>query len=209
MGYNPEMEPLDNDRKVSWSDYRAWDDDNRWEIIGGRPYAMTAPKVSHQFVCGEIFARLHAHFKGRPCRPFISPIDVRLSEYDAVQPDLLVVCDESQITSTHIEGPPTLVIEVLSPSTQRHDRVRKLRLYAAAGVKEYWIVQPYPALAEVLSLEGECYRIAGTYTESETLKSPVFPDLELPLEEIFPSPDGAPIEEVRETPPPYAAAILE
>ncbi|MCA9776779.1 MAG: Uma2 family endonuclease [Candidatus Eremiobacteraeota bacterium] len=202
MGYNPLVEPLKN--RVTWSDYRSWDDENRWEIIDGQPYAMTVPRVSHQAVCGELFALLHAHFKGRSCRPFISPIDVRLTEYDAVQPDLLVVCDESQITPTHIEGPPTLVVEVLSPSTQRHDRVRKLRLYAAAGVGEYWLIQPYPALAEVLSLENGSYLISGTYTEKDTLTSPSFPELALPLQEIFPLSDGETIDEVRETPPPYA-----
>ena len=199
MGYNPFVE-----NRVTWSDYRSWDDENRWEIIDGQPYAMTAPRVSHQEVCGELFALLHAHFKGRSCRPFISPIDVRITEYDAVQPDLLVVCDESQITPTHIEGPPTLVVEVLSPSTQRHDRVRKLRLYAAAGVGEYWLIQPYPALAEVLSLENGSYLISGAYTEKDTLTSPSFPELALSLQEIFPPSDGETIDEVRETPPPYA-----
>ena len=199
MGYNPFVE-----NRVTWSDYRSWDDENRWEIIDGQPYAMTSPRVSHQEVCGELFALLHAHFKGRSCRPFISPIDVRITEYDAVQPDLLVVCDESQITPTHIEGPPTLVVEVLSPSTQRHDRVRKLRLYAAAGVGEYWLIQPYPALAEVLSLENGSYLISGAYTEKDTLTSPSFPELALSLQEIFPPSDGETIDEVRETPPPYA-----
>jgi Uma2 family endonuclease len=153
-------------------------------------------------VCGELHALLHAHFKGRPCRPFLSPIDVRFSEHDVVQPDLIVVCEESRITATHIEGPPTLVIEILSPSTQRHDKVRKLRLYAAAGVKEYWLFQPYPALAEVLSLQGTGYRVAGTYTEADELVSPCFPDLTINLRDIFPEPDEG-IEEIRETPPPY------
>lgn len=83
--------------KVSWSDYRAWDDDNRWEVIDGHPYAMTGPRVSHQRVCGEIFGELRSHFKDRPCEPFLSPIDVKLSEHDIVQPDLIVVCDQSKI----------------------------------------------------------------------------------------------------------------
>lgn len=190
--------------RVSWSNYRSWTDDERWEIIDGQPYAMTAPRVSHQMVCGELYALLHAHFKGRSCRLFLSPIDVKLSEYDVVQPDLIVVCDRSRITETHIEGAPTLAVEILSPSTQRHDRVRKLRLYAKAGVQEYWLLQPYPALAEVLSLEKSGYRIAGSYTEADTLTSPAFPELALDLKEVFPPVPEDDIEEVRETPPPYA-----
>jgi Uma2 family endonuclease len=192
-------------KPASWTAYRTWDDDTRWEIIDGHPYAMTAPRVSHQVVCGELYALLHAHFKGKPCRPFLSPIDVRISEYDVVQPDLIVVCDRSRITLTHIEGPPTLVVEILSPSTQRHDRVRKLRLYAAAGVKEYWIIQPYPALAEILSLEGDSYRIAGSFTEMDTLMSPAFPALSFALQDVFPPPGEDAIEEVREGTPPYTA----
>ncbi len=192
--------------KVSWSDYRAWDDDNRWEVIDGHPYAMTGPRVSHQRVCGEIYGELRSHFKDRPCEPFLSPIDVKLSEHDIVQPDLIVVCHQSKIKETHIDGPPTLVVEVLSPSTQRHDRVRKLRLYAAAGVQEYWLFQPYPALAEVLYLENGEYRIAGTYTETELLRSPSFPELTLQLSEIFPPPsEEETIQEVRETPYPAGA----
>lgn len=203
IGYTQAMESLQGGRKVSWTEYRSWDDESRWEIIDGRPYAMTAPRVAHQAVLTELLALLHAHFKGRPCRVFVSPIDVRLSEYDAVQPDLIVVCDRAQITPTHNEGAPTLAVEILSPSTERHDRVRKLRLYATAGVKECWLLRPYPALAEVLSLDGDSYRIAGTYTESDILRSPAFPDLSLRLDDVFPPPDGELIEEVRETTPPY------
>lgn len=192
-------------RKATWTDYQGWDDDTRWEIIDGHPYAMTAPRVSHQMVCGELHALLHAHFKGRRCKLFLSPIDVRLSEHDVVQPDLIVVCDRSQITDTHIEGPPSLVVEILSPSTERHDRVRKLRLYARAGVKEYWLLQPNPALAEVLSLEGGSFRIAGVYTETDILTSPLFPELFLSLSEVFGPTGEEAVDEVREATPPYAA----
>ena len=98
---------------------------------------------------------------------FVAPTDVKLSEEDIVQPDLIVVCDANRIKPTHIEGPPTLVIEVLSPSTQAYDRVRKLRLFAASGVQEVWLVTPHPSLVEVLTLDGASYRIAGGYTRDE------------------------------------------
>jgi Uma2 family endonuclease len=200
------MDAPQSSPKVSWTDYQSWDDDTRWEIIDGRAYAMSAPRVSHQMVLGELYALLHAHFRGRRCRVFLSPIDVRLSEHDVVQPDLIVVCDRTQITDTHIEGPPELVVEILSPSTQRHDRVRKLYLYARFGVKEYWIFQPHPALAEVLLLDGASYRIAGAYTDSDRLVSLLFPELTLSLDEVF-LPNGEdPVEEIREGSPPYARA---
>ena len=200
------MDAPQSSPRASWTDYRTWDDDTRWEIIDGHPYAMTAPRVSHQMVCGELFALLHAHFKSQRCKVFLSPIDVRFSEHDVVQPDLIVVCDRSQITETHIEGPPALVVEILSPSTQRHDRVRKLRLYARFGVREYWIFQPNPALAEVLSLDGSGYRIAGVYTDSERLLSPLFPELNLNLAEVFLPTGEDIIEEIREASAPYSKA---
>jgi Uma2 family endonuclease len=198
-------------RRYSWHEYRAWEDGERWELIAGEPYCMSlAPTSRHQAIVGDLFAALHAHFRNRPCRPFPSPIDVKLSAQDVVQPDVVVVCDRSTIRETHIEGPPALVIEVLSPSSHRHDRVRKLRLYARFGVQEYWLVQPYPAVIEVLQLAGTGYRIAGAYTDVEILHSPTFPELTLDLSEVFtlPIPVEEQIDEIRESAPPYDARVL-
>ena len=195
-------------RVFSWDDYRTWDDGERRELIGGESFLMSpAPTSRHQAIVGKLFGHLFEHFRGRPCEPFVSPIDVKLSQADIVQPDVLVVCDPQQIRETHVEGAPSLVIEVLSPSTLRHDRIRKLRLYARAGVTEYWLVQPYPPVVEVLHLDGASYRINGVYSELETLRSPTFPELALDLGEVFtlPVPLDAQIDEVRESAPPYSA----
>ncbi len=120
---------------------------------------------------------------------------MRLSEYDVVQPDLVVVCDKKQITPTHIEGAPTLAIEILSPSTLRHDRIRKACLYAGAGVKEYWIVNPSPAMVEIYILDGESFRLHAGYTDADVLQSWTFPELRIVLSEIFPFDE---VDEVRE-----------
>jgi hypothetical protein len=94
--------------------------------------------------------------------------------------------------------------KVASPSTVRKDRLQKFRLYAATGVKEYWMLTPYPPMAEVYLLDGPGYRAHGAYTERETLVSPTFPDLELELDQIFPYVD---LEELRESPSPYTASL--
>ncbi len=204
MGFADKAHP-----RFNWNNYCSWDDAERRELIGGEAFLMSpAPTSRHQGIVGKLFGHLFEHFRNQVCEPFVSPIDVKLSANDVVQPDVLVVCKQSQIRETHIEGPPSLVIEVLSPSTQRHDRIRKLRLYARAGVAEYWLVQPYPPVVEVLHLAGDSYRIAGAYTEAETLSSPTFPDLALDLAEVFtlPVPLEAQIDEVRESAPPYAAS---
>ncbi len=204
------METARQDR-WSWDDYRSWNDDQRWELLDGEPYCMSpAPASRHQAIALDLGALLTQHFKSRACRPFIAPIDLKLTAHDIVQPDLLVVCDPSQIRETHIDGPPALVVEILSPSSGRHDRVRKLGLYARSGVTEYWLIQPYPAVVEVLRLDGDSYRIAGVYTDRDLLLSPTFPELTLDLSEIFtlPVPAEERIDEVRESPPPpYTAAV--
>lgn len=199
-----------SDRRYSWDDYRAWGDGERWEIIGGEPYCMSpAPTSRHQAVVGDLFALLRRYQTSR-CRAFVSPIDVKLSQHDVVQPDIVMACDPSQITETHIEGPPTLVVEVLSSSTSRHDRIRKLRLYAKSGVAEYWLVQPNPPLIEVLQLVGDSYRIAGVFTEKDTLRSPRFPELAIDLSEAFtlPVPPEEQVDEIRESAPPYAGGAV-
>lgn len=193
------------DRRYSWDDYRTWDDDQRWELVDGEAFCLSpAPAVRHQVIVGRLFGQLFQHFQGRPSEPLVSPVDVKLSTADVVQPDIVVICDRSKILESHIEGAPDLAVEVVSPSSQRHDRVRKLRLYAAAGVREYWLVQPYPAVIEVLQLTGPDYLIAGAYTDTETLHSPTFPDLVLDLAAVFslPIPVEEQIDEIRESAPP-------
>jgi len=170
----------------TWDDYRAWPDDARWEIIGGEAYAMSpSPTARHQMVQARLVVALDTFFRGRPCRAIPSPMDVKLSATDVVQPDVLVVCRPEQIKATHIEGPPALVVEILSDSSEQHDRGIKLRLYAAYGVPEVWLVKPFPSLVEVYRLDGESYRLAATYVPPDTLKSPGFPKLKLKLKDVF------------------------
>jgi Uma2 family endonuclease len=198
----------DPDRRYTWLETRAFSDEQRWELIDGHPYAMSSPTTAHQLVSVRLTGALLPGFSGKPCQLLVAPMDVKLSEHDLVQPDLLVVCDPSQLQRTHVEGPPRLIIEILSESTQRHDRVRKLNLYARAGVGEYWLITPHPPLVEVLHHDGDGFRVAGVYTERDHLPSAVFPQLSLDLGPIFADlPDQPLIEEVREASPEYLATI--
>lgn len=199
-------QPAHSYEHYTWGDYRSWTGDERWEIIGGRAFAMSpSPGFRHQEICVGIGTELRAFLKGKPCRTLLAPMDVKLSDADVVQPDILVVCDPRKIAETHIEGPPDLVVEIASPSTASRERTLKLILYAKHGVKEYWIVTPYPHLVEVLLLDGETYRIHRVFTAADTLTSPTLPGLEFALEGVFdfPIPDDERIDEVREATPPY------
>ena len=179
-------EAIYKNKRYTWSDYQQLPDDERWEIIGGEIFDMSpAPSMRHQSIAGELFFQLKNFFNGKPCKPFIAPADVKLSDEDVVQPDLMVVCDPNQIKESHVEGAPALVVEILSPSTHGHDRKRKMALYARTGVKEVWLVSPLPPSIEVFLLDGKTYRFIGMYHLADDFKSPSFGELELDLKAVF------------------------
>ena len=135
------------EQRYTYADYVTWPGDERWELIDGVPYAMSpAPTIGHQRIAGEIHRQLANFLKGKPCEAFIAPVDVRLNADNdddiVVQPDVLVVCDKNKLDGKCCNGAPDFVVEILSPSTADHDRVNKFQVYVAAGVREYWIVDP-------------------------------------------------------------------
>lgn len=181
--------------------------EQRWELLEGVPYAMASPPTIHQLLSGQLFGQFFQYFAGKTCQALAAPMDVRLSDFDVVQPDLLVVCRPEQLQPTHIAGQPRLIVEILSASTTRHDRIRKMNLYAASGVEEYWLVSPQHAMVEVFHLREQHYVLRGSYDDShEVVASPSFPDLEIRLNDLF----GSLPEEARETSPHYEvqAALL-
>lgn len=150
-------------QKFTWSDYCTWPDEERWEIINGVAYNMTpAPSVKHQIVAGKFFSQLEQKLKNKTCKPFIAPVDVILSEYDIVQPDVIVVCDTNKITDANIKGAPELVVEILSPATALKDLREKKHLYEKSGVKEYIVIDPLEEYVERFCLGAD-----GTYTKGE------------------------------------------
>jgi len=197
--------------RFGWDDYQRWPDEQRWEIIAGEAFDMSpTPTPRHQAIVGELYAALRPYFAGKRCRLFLAPLDVKLSDQDVVQPDLFVVCERKKIKPTHIDGAPTLVIEVVSPSTELHDRIRKTRLCAAFGVKEFWLVTPYPWLVEVFVLGGKSYRLQRSYSKDDTLRSPTFRGLAVALRSVFAFPlePGEEIRMVREGRPKYGKVAV-
>lgn len=173
----------------TWSDYQTWPDDERWEIIGGTAHAMSfapAPSISHHQAAGRIFNLLEHVLAGKPCRPFIAPTDVRLSDADIVQPDILVVCDSSKVTPSHIEGIPDIVVEVLSPATATRDLREKKALYEKSGVREYIVVDPmeHYAIRFLLGADGT-YDKGAVVAADEKLVFTTLDGIEIPLWEVF------------------------
>jgi Uma2 family endonuclease len=133
-------------KSVTYSDYLQIDD--RVEVLNGTIYAMSAPAIWHQRASIRLASQFEAILKGKTCEPFAAPVDVRLfyeennSDTTIVQPDILIVCDKSKIADGFIKGAPDFILEILSESTKTKDMVYKYNLYARAGVKEYWILDP-------------------------------------------------------------------
>ncbi len=127
-------------------DYLALPDDQRVELIDGVFYDMAAPTLIHQAIGDRLQTRFNNYIRKKKgsCMAFTSPVDVQLDCDDKtiVQPDVLIICDLSKLRRERVYGAPELVVEVLSPSTSRKDRLLKLTKYKKAGVREYWIIDP-------------------------------------------------------------------
>jgi len=137
------------------ADHAALPDDPRCELIHGRFYVSPSPSPLHQFVVGRLWRLLDdlAEVGGGLALP--APSDVHLADHTVAQPDVLYVSPERrEIVRAWIEGAPDLVVEVLSPSTERTDRLLKLNRYAEAGVREYWLVDPAARMIEFLVNDG-------------------------------------------------------
>lgn len=178
--------------KISYADLLEFDDDKRYELIEGVPYLMASPSVSHQDILMEIAFQIKTYLKGKKCRVFIAPLDVKLSgaidnkkEYNVVQPDIMVICDQNKITEKNILGAPDLAIEILSPSNTRHDRMDKLQLYQKFGIKEYWMVSLEEQSIMILTLSKEgIYQIKQVCYLDEKAKVNILEDCYIDLKEF-------------------------
>lgn len=176
----------------TWADYQSWPDDERWEIIDGAPHPMApAPSTKHQSVAGNIFSALSNLLRGKSCRPFMAPTDVKLSDLNVVQPDILVVCDPARITPTHIEGAPDVVVEVLSPATAARDLRQKKALYERSSVREYVVVDPLEHYAMRFLNGPDGFDKGTVFAADEMLVIASLGEAEVPLWEVFelPGPD--------------------
>ena len=183
------------EKKYTYADYLTLPDDEYWEFIDGISHNMTlTPSARHQAILWELAGRIHSYLVDKPCRGFTARFDVLLPEDDdtrdgvpnVVQPDLLVVCDPNKIKEYGCLGAPDLVIEIVSPSTARKDRILKVALYQRHGVREYWIVDPVYNMVTVRLLEDDArYGLPKEYAGNDPLASSVLPGLTIDLEGIF------------------------
>ncbi len=181
-----------SDRRYTYADYKTWPEDERWELIDGAAYAMSpAPRYRHQRLMGLIFLELGIWFKGKPCVPVFSPLDVFLPDADetldqtdtVVQPDVVVVCDESKIVEEGIRGAPDFAVEILSPSTAWRDQTQKRDLYEKHGVREFWIVNPESREVTAWNLENGKFGLPRGGSLGVGMDVTIFPGLNVKITE--------------------------
>ena len=183
-------------RVLDYSDYLATPEDGkRYEILRGDLLVTPAPRTIHQRVLGNLNGVLRDYFKTRAAEVFFAPISLILTDNDILEPDLLVVDDPALVTDRGVEGPPLLIVEVLSKSTADHDRGVKARRYAELGVRHYWLVDPDERRVECHKLVHErardSYDRIATFEGSARLSLPDFQGLDLPLAALWPGPPDA------------------
>ncbi len=151
---------------------------SRAELIDGQIYEMAPPSRMHQTIARELFTSINSYIqsKGGSCEAFFAPFAVFLNEDDKnyVEPDICVICDPAKLTDKGCSGAPDWMIEIVSPSSRRMDYYTKLFKYRAAGVREYWIVDPEKNRILVYRFESED---TGDYSFEDSVKADIYEDL--------------------------------
>jgi Uma2 family endonuclease len=181
------------DRRLTYDDFLLFHDDgHRHEIIDGEHYVTSSPNTRHQELVGRLYFEIELFLRQHPGtgRAFMAPLDVLLTRWDVVEPDLLFIAgDQTDIlTDKNVQGAPALVIEVLSKGTRKTDELAKRRLFERCGVREYWLVDPELDVVQALRTDGgdsfPC--VANLALErGDVLTTPLLPGLVIQLRDLF------------------------
>ena len=181
--------------KYTYGDYLTWSDEERWELIDGVPYQMTpAPSRRHQEVLGALHVQFFVALEGKPCKVYLAPFDVRIPAHDeaddliqtVVQPDLVIVCDQTKLDEKGCKGVPDLLVEILSPATAGKDLKLKLDLYERVGVEEYWVVHPLDQTVKVFRENERKYSKPEIYSKRDQIPVGIYTnELIIDLAKVF------------------------
>ncbi|MFZ4815005.1 MAG: Uma2 family endonuclease [Phototrophicaceae bacterium] len=157
------------------------------QLIEGEVVVNMAPLLKHQDIVGNIFVFLKQLIKQIGGRVYIAPAEVYLNTHNVYEPDVFYLAPDSAaiITEKNVIGAPDLVVEVLSPTTAKYDRQTKFNAYAAAGVREYWVVDPLHNTLEVWQGQSQAFHKLGTYDPADTFTSPVLGGQSIPVSALL------------------------
>jgi Uma2 family endonuclease len=167
--------------------YETYDVMERYEIIDGIRYDMKpSPRLNHQILITRLSHSIEqtCHMNGLV---LVAPMDVHLNDENIVQPDILYIAETSFhiVKGNQIFGSPDLLVEILSPSSGTHDKIRKKALYEKFAVKEYWIADPILKTIDQFILIDHKLQLTATYGEGDTLLSDVITCIQVDLESVF------------------------
>lgn len=189
----PEKKP----ELITYKEYVSWPADKKCEVLDGEIIGMApSPTPEHQSISMQLSVEFGSYLRGKECRVFAASTDVYLFEdyqkewvddhvKNWVIPDLFIVCDQNKIQKTKIIGSPDLVVEIISPSTAKVDRMDKRLAYQRAGVKEYWIVDPANQLVEVYLSKNGTLELHNVYGREDSISVYILKDLTIDLKNIF------------------------
>lgn len=182
-------------KEYTYADYLNWPEEERWEIIDGIPYMQATPTRIHQEILMELSKQIAVYLTGKSCKVYPAPFCVRLPQEcdknendlkNVVEPDISIICDKSKLDDKGCLGAPDMIIEIISPSSTRNDKIKKFNKYEKAGVKEYWIVEPDQKFISVFILEkSKRYGRPEIYTENDKIALSIFQDLVIDLNPVF------------------------
>lgn len=188
-------EPFSAYGTYSYADYLTWDIDYMVELIKGKVFkqAAAAPRRIHQEIAALMITRLTNHLKGKRCKAYIAPFDVRLPVrskknediFTVVQPDICVVCDPSKLDEMGCVGAPDLIMEILSPGSNSKELKNKYEVYEESGVNEYWIIHPSEKTLLIYTLIDKKYVPSRLFTLGDKVKSKAINGFEMDLDEVF------------------------
>jgi Uma2 family endonuclease len=175
--------------ELGWEEFLTLPEDgNRYEILDGDLVVTPPPAIRHQRVLGNLNECIRAHVRANDLGLVLfAPTAVRLHPNTIVEPDLLFVAKDRThlLSELSVDGPPNLVVEILSPSTAKRDRTVKAHLYAKLGIDHYWIVDTRARSLEAFERDGEVYRSAAALAGDATFEPTLLPGLRIPLAALW------------------------
>ena len=175
--------------KLTYRDYCALPDDGRrYEILDGDLRVSPSPMTPHQRVTARLWAIIDAHARRHGLgEPFIAPTDVLLGPHDVIVPDIAFVsaARRSIVTEKNLKGAPDLIVEVLSPNTAIRDKRDKRAIYARAGVRFYWIIDPKRVSILELELADDAYVTVNEVGADDIWRPRLFPKLRVAVSSLW------------------------
>jgi Uma2 family endonuclease len=165
-----------------------YDETHRYELIEGELYVSPAPGIPHQLVLNNLLFELTNYLRQRPVGTVVPGPNAVLSNHDWVIPDIVFVTKErweSLVADDRFNGPPDLVIEILSPGNWKRDLTTKRKLYGKFGIQEYWVADVRNQALMIFRLTGDTMEEVESLRDEEQLQSPLLPEFSITVRTVF------------------------